>query len=235
MELYSLHPLPEGAADRFLQLVSSGGTSIDGNTVRALTTQFWFHRIAQNPSPRPNDLTFGFAAWLATEQPVFARQGLSLSRWEARVDRGSGMLLRPPSRLFIDAGLDPALARTMPIRIEGGDGTMGGAYVPARLMGQYLERLDNHLERSVRRLNEADMDGAALMGLMYEAARYASQSGMGLFEAVDLLDAADSAGWPPGARVVFGSSDKALGERIRLATQPTKEPGVIARLFGRKR
>ena len=145
------------------------------------------------------------------------------------------MLLRPPSRLFIDAGLDPAIARAMPIRIESGDGLMGGAWVPPRLVGQYLERLDTHLERSVRRMNEADLDGAALMGLMYEAARYASQNGFGLYEMVDLLDAADRSSWPPDARVVTHSTDKALGERIRLATQPQKEPGLVARLLGRKR
>lgn len=235
MELYSLIPLPDDAAATFLRLVSTGGVSADGNTPGDLATRFWFARIAQNPRPRPNDLTFAFASWLSLTQPVFAHQGLSLSSWEARVDRGSGMLLRPPSRMFIDAGLDPADARKMPIRIEGGDGMMGGAFVPARLVGQYLERLDNNLERSVRRLDEAELDGPALMGLMIEAARYAEQHGTGLYEAADLLDPADSATWPPGVRVVTHTKDTALQERIRAATQPQKDPGVLARLFGRKR
>lgn len=235
MELYSLIPLPDDAAAEFLQLISTGGVSADGNTPGDVATRFWFKRIVQSQEPRPNDLTFGLAAWLSVTQPVFAHQGLSLSSWEARVDRGSGMMLRPPSRMFIEAGLDPARGRAMPIRIEGGDGMMGGAFVPARLIGQYLERLDNNLERSVRRLNEAEMDGPALMGLMIEAARYAEERGTGLYEVVDLLDAGDPASWPPGTRVVTRTTDKALDERIRLATQPQKEPGLIARLFGRKR
>jgi hypothetical protein len=235
MELFSLHPLPEHAASTFLQLLTPRALPADGNTADGMQGRVWFDRISGTAHPRPNDLSFGFGAWLATRQPVFARQGLSLSSWEARVDRGSGMLLRPPSRLFIDAGLDPAIARAMPIRIESGDGLVGGAWVPARLVGQYLERLDTNLERSVRRMNEADLDGAALMGLMYEAARYASQNGFGLYEMVDLLDPADRSSWPPDARVVTHSSDKALADRIRLATHPQKEPGLVARLFGRKR
>ena len=112
---------------------------------------------------------------------------------------------------------------------------MGGAWVPARLMGQYLERLDMHLERSVRRMNEAELDGAAMMGLMYEAARYAGQKGSGLYEMVDLLDPADRSTWPSDVNVVTHTSDKSLEERIRLATEPEKEPGLIARLFGRRK
>lgn len=235
MELYSLHPLPDGAAEAFLRRVSESGASTDGNTEDELAARFWFRSIVDRSQPRPNDLSFGFAAWLAREQPVFAHQGLSLSSWEARVDRGSGMMLRPPSRLFGEAGLDPAIARAMPIRIASGDSMMGGAYIPGRLMGEYLARLDTTFERSVRRLVEAELDPQAYLGVMYEAARFAVSLGFGLYEAVDLLDADDSSTWPPDARVVTRSKDRDLIERIRLASQPPREPGLIARLFGRKR
>jgi hypothetical protein len=234
MEHLSLHPLPDGAVGTFLQLIATG-RSDDGNTAAGIATEFWYRRILGNPNPRPNDLSYGLAAWLATCQPVFAQTGLGLSSWEARVDRGSGMVLRPPSRLFIDSGLDPAIARGMPIRIESGDNMLGGAWTPARLVPQYVERLDRNLERSVRRLNEAELDAAALMGLIYEAAKFAMDRGMGLYEAKDLLDASDPGTWPAGARVVTRSTDKALAERIRAAIQPPKEPGLIARLLGRKR
>jgi hypothetical protein len=234
MEHLSLHPLPSGAVSTFLELIAAGPSS-DGNTAAGFASQFWFRKVAQNPNPRPNDLTFGLAAWLASWQPVFAQRGLSLSSWEARVDRGSGMVLRPPSRLFIDGGLDPAIARSMPIRIESGDSMMGGAWIPARLVPQYLERLDRNLERSVRRLNEAELDGPALMGLMYEITRYAADRDMGLYEAIDLLDAADPGTWPPGAQVISRTTDQTLIERIRAATQPPKEPGLIARFLGRTR
>src|SRR5215211_6650448 len=142
MELYSLLPLPEDQVRLFLQRIALDTPSADGNTPTAVASQFWFRSLAGNPSPRPNEISFGLAGWLAAQQPVFARQGLSLSSWEARVDRGAGMLMRPPSRLFSDAGLDLTLARSMAIRIEAGDAMMGGAYVPARLIDAYLERLE---------------------------------------------------------------------------------------------
>jgi len=234
MELYSLHPFPEDAPGAFVRRISEDSAHSHGNTEDQLASQFWFRRTTQHSRPRPNDVSFGFAAWLAREQPVFAQRGVSLSAWEARIDRGTGMLLRPPSRLFGEAGLDIDVARAMPIRIQPGDGMMGGAFVPARLMRQYLDRLDATFERSVRRAIEGELDAAVVLGTMYEAARYAARNDMGLFEAVDLLDAADPSTWPPGARVVTHSADAGLNERIRLASAPPKEPGLIARLFGRR-
>jgi hypothetical protein len=235
MELYSLHPLPEHEATAYFERVSANDQPVDGNTTGRTGSLFWFRNLDKYPDIRPNDLSFGFAGWLALRQPVYARQGLSLSSWEARVDRGAGMLLRPPSRLFSEAGFDPAVARAMPIRIEGGDAMMGGAYVPARLMGDFLDRLERHTERSVRRLNEAELDGAELTALMLEAARYAHGRGFGLYEAVDLLDGADSGTWPPGISVIPRATDRAEVERIRQASLPPKEPGLIARLLGRRK
>ncbi len=235
MELFSLHPLPEMEVGTYLQRIASRDQPNDGNTTSDLASQFWYRRMAKKPNPSPAAISFGLAGWLTGRQPVFARQGLSLSSWEARVDRGSGMMLRPPSRLFGDAGLDPDVARAMPIRIEGGDAMMGGAYVPARLMGDYLARLEQHTERSVRRLNEAELDGPELMALLLQATRYASQHGYGLYEAVDLLDGADAGSWPPGAKVIPRASDRSEVERIRLASLPPKEPGLIARFLARRR
>jgi len=235
MELYSLHPLPETEVSEFLQRIDLDRRATDGTTPDRLTSQYWYRQILERANLRPSDISFGLAGWLAMRQPVFARQGLSLSSWEARVDRGSGMLLRPPSRLFGDAGLDITVARAMPIRIGGGDAMTGGAYVPARLMGAYLERLDQHSLRSVRRLNEAEMDGPEQMALLLEAARYANAKGFGLFEAVDLLDGSDPGTWPHGARVVARATDRAEVERLRQESLPPKEPGLIARLLGRKR
>lgn len=235
MELYSLHPLPEVEAAVFLQRIAARQAPADGNTPDPLASQFWSKKVLGKLNPRPNDLSLGFAGWLTLLQPVFAGQGLCLSSWEARVDRGSGMMMRPPSRLFGVAGLDPSIARAMPIRIEGGDAMMGGAYVPARLMGDYLQRLEQHSERSVRRLNEADLDGPELTALLLQTARYAHERGLGLYEAIDLLDGSDPATWPPGATVIPRATDRAEVDRIRLASLPLKEPGLIARLLGRKR
>ena len=113
---------------------------------------------------------------------------------------------------------------------------MGGAYVPARLIDDYLERLEQHSERSVRRMNEAELDGPELMGLMLRSSALCRvTAAMGSYEAVDLLDGADPGSWPPGSRVVWRATDRAEVERIRLASLPPKEPGLIARLLGRRR
>ena len=79
MELFSLHPLPEDQVQIFLQRIASEASPADGNTPTAVTSQLWFRTLAGNPTPRPNELSFGLAGWLAAQQPVFARQGLSLS------------------------------------------------------------------------------------------------------------------------------------------------------------
>lgn len=235
MELYTLHPLPEQEVSVYFERVAANDQQVDGNTTDKLGSQFWFRGLRAYPDVRPNELSFGFAGWLALQQPIFARQGLSLSSWEARVDRGAGMLLRPPSRLFGEAGFDQPIARAMPIRIEGGDAMMGGAFVPARLIGDFLTRLERHTERSVRRLDEAELDGPELTALMLEAARYASARGFGLYEAVDLLDGADPGTWPRGVSVIARATDRGEVERIRQASLPPKEPGLIARLLGRRR
>lgn len=235
MELYSLHPLPEFDVSVFLDRIASDRQSQDGTTRDGLASEFWYRALIERADPRPNDVSLGLAGWLAMRQPVFARQGLCLSSWEARVDRGSGMLLRPPSRLFADAGLDIEIARAMPIRIEAGDTMMGGAFVPSRLMDAYLERLDQYSDRSVRRMNEAGLDGPEHVSLMMEAARYARERGFGLYEAVDLLDAGDQQTWTHGAQVISRASDRAEVERVRQASLPPKEPGLIARLLGRTR
>lgn len=235
MELYSLHPLPEVEVAAYLGRLAPKRAQADGNTPEELSTYRWFQRALENSAPRPNDISFGLAGWLALRQPAFARQGLCLSSWEARVDRGSGMMLRPPSRLFADAGLDTSVARAMPIRIELGDAMMGGAYVPARLMNDYLCRLEQQRERSVRRLNEAELDGPELMALMLQAGRFAAERGFGLYEAVDLLDGLDPGTWPANARVISMADDRIAVETFRRESLPPKEPGIIARLLGKRR
>jgi hypothetical protein len=235
MELFSLHPLPEEDVVTFLQRIATNQQRADGNTSEPLGPQFWFRRLDGSVEPKPNDLSFGLAGWLALRLPVFARPGLSLSTWEARVDRGSGMLMRPPSRLFIEAGADTDIARGMPIRITAGDAMMGGAYVPARLMDAYLARLEQHSTRSVRRMNEAELDGPELLALMLEAARFAKERGFGLYEAIDLIDGSDRGTWPSGVRVIPMAADRSEVERLRIESLPPKEPGLIARLLGRVR
>lgn len=224
MEWTSLHPLDVERAAAFLELARANPDFTE----------------TLNPSRTPgesavNRLTLGLARFLSSESPVFFHDGLSLTTFEARIDRGIGMLLRPPSRLFLDLGLDPAIARVMPIRLDLQHGGMGGAFVPARLVPQMRTILDERMVRILRRLNEADYDGVATLGLLIEAVDYAVERGLGLFEAIDAISPDHPATWPAGA-VVLGADpkrlDRDLRKRLEAAAKPEKRPGLIRRIMG---
>ena len=112
-----------------------------------------------------NVVSAGLARTLTTVEPVFFTPGAGLSRLEARYDRAIGMLLRPPSRLFGEAGLEMGLARAMPIRLLASGSTMGGAFVPPPLVEQFGELLDRHAERLALRMTEAYLDAPALLAV----------------------------------------------------------------------
>ena len=192
-------------------------------------------RIERGEESGVYGLTHALGSFLAERQPSFAHPGLSLSTWEARVDRGAGMLLRPPSRLLIDAGLDPAIARRIPIRLDMSRGMMGGAYLPARLVGQFDQMLELRMERTLRRLIEAEWDGVAVLGLMIELTSYCRANGYAMYEAMDVVSP-DGVGSGSSARVVTADRkrmDKTLRMRLEVAAKPPKKPGFFARLTHR--
>jgi len=180
-----------------------------------------------------NQLTFGLAAALASRHPTFAADGLSLTAWEARVDRGISMLIRPPSRLFGEAGLPRSVARNLPIRLDPGERMMGGGYIPARLIPQAEELLDRNLPRSVRRMIDGELDAVSLQGLMMEATAYARMNHMGLYEVIGLVDYQNSSTWPPDYRVRNRPADRATIQRISIASKPEPKPGAISTLWKR--
>jgi hypothetical protein len=170
------------------------------------------------------------AAFLAGRQPSFVLTEISLTNWEAQIDRGIGMLMRPPARILIDAGMERSLAQQFPIRLGHDAGSMAGAYVPAHLMEQFAALLEARLERHLRRLREAELDPVANMGLLLEAAAYARENRAGLIEAAGVVD-----GLPPGTPVVIANRKhlpKELRKRLEEAAKPPKKPGLVARLFG---
>lgn len=240
MELCSLHPFEESALTEFVAL-ASGDESLGGGSGRwpAGTVVEARHALAQmaaGDSRGPFALTYALARGLAAQTPTFAHAGLSLTTWEARVDRGIGMLMRPPARLLIDAGLEPMIARKLPIRLDLSHGTMGGAYLPARLMEQLDRQLDGRLERSVRRLVEAEADALAVMGLMVEVVAYARANGLALFEAIDVVNDYGDALGIPTAQILLADKrrlDRGVRARIEVAAKPPKKPGLWARLIHR--
>ncbi len=242
-ELSTLHPLDPVVLDRYARAVLGDGEP----DLLLPAAPEWSRRLLASArrgyagallgrESGANAVSYGLAQLLATAHPTFFLPSASFSLWEARVDRGLGMLLRPPSRLFGEVGLPTAAARAMPIRLDPGAGLMGGAHVPARLVPELRTLLDARAERLIRRLVEAELDGPAILGLLMEATAYAADRGLGLYEALDVVVPEAPAGDPPGATLLAPDRkrlDPALRRRLEDAAKPPKKPGLAARLLGR--
>ncbi len=235
MDVVSLHPLRPGIAERYV-------SALEGTQEPPAAWSAWWNdallgaltKARDGDERAANQISLGLAWALAEEQPSYLIPGFGLTIWEARIDRGIGMLLRPPSRLFLDAGMNPRTARAMPIRLDPQMGMMGGAYVPPRLVPQLHELLETRLERTVRRLVAADYDPVAVLGPVHDAVEQARTQGHGLFEALDAFGP-DGQGMP-GMQVVMADPkrmDKALRRRIEVAQQAPRKPGLLVRLLGR--
>jgi len=234
MDIVSLHPVDLEAVRRYVAALN--GDPPDPNW------SGWFSERLRDDVTRSRDgderaanrLTHGLAFALSQRAPLFTHGAFGLSFWEAQVDRSLGMLMRPPSRLFMEAGFETASARTMPIRLDRQQGMMGGAYIPARLINQAYQLLEDHMERSVKRLMAAEYDALASLGLMHEAVVFARDNGLGLYEAMDVAGPDGQA--PPGVSMRTPDRerlDRELVERIVEYQKSPKKPGVIQRLFGR--
>lgn len=183
-----------------------------------------------------NGVSYELARFLAAAEPVFFLPGAGLTQIEARYDRGIGMVLRPPSRLFGAAGLDVAAARAMPIRLDASGGSMGGAFVPPALVPQLRDMVEKRLDRIALHMAEAELDAPALLAVLLEAVGYAAGRGLGLFEALDVVVPGVAASEPPGLRAVVPDRkrlDHDLRKRLEDASRPPKEPGLLTRLLRR--
>ncbi len=192
----------------------------------------------QRDEAAANVISLGLARMLAAVEPVYYVPDLGFTQIESRFDRGLGMLLRPPSRLFADAGLDVAAARAMPIRLDASGGSMGGAFMPPALTGQFREQLESRMERLAQRMAEAEMDGPAYIGQLLDVAAYATERGLGLYEATDVFVPGVAESLPPGLRLVQPDRKRLpreLRARLEAAARPPREPGLLARLFSRGR
>ena len=217
MEIVSLHPVDDETVRAYLDTVEAGVLD----------------RAASGSARAANQVTFGLAESLARQSPSFASRPFGLSFWEAQVDRSMGMMMRPPSRLFIAAGMDRRVAATMPIRLEAQAGTMGGAWIPARLIGETLDAFDAHLERSAKRLLDAEIDPPLAIELMRAALIHAQERRLGLFEAQDLIVPGVSV---PGQTVIGPDLERLPPEvlaRIEAVIVPPKKPGLLDRLLRR--
>ena len=193
-----------------------------------------YQRALSGDETGANIVSHELARLLGAQMPVYFVPGAGLTQIEARFDRGVGMLLRPPSRLFMDAGLESVAARRMPIRLDASGGSMGGAFLSPALVPQFRAHIENRLERFARRMAEAEMDAPAYVGILLEAATFAESHGLGLLEAADIVVPGVAESEPPGLRLLQPDRkrlDKPLRLQLEEAARPPKEPGLFARIF----
>jgi hypothetical protein len=225
--MYSLHPITTADVLAFVEACQSG--RLGSHAVEQGSLGFeWLRR---DDSRGPALLTSGLALFLAERGPTFVFPDASLSKWEASIERGIGMYLRPPSRLFVDAGVERALVQRLPIRLDASGGVMGGSYIPKHLIEQVSRVLEERLGSQMRRLLEAEIDAVATMGLMLDALDHARESESGLFEAADVVGPEI-----PGEHQLVVASRNRLAKDVRKrledAARPPAKPGVLKRMFG---
>lgn len=242
-EFATLHPYEPAFIDRYVAAVR-GELAPEALLPRApawaaqeiARAQRGYARAQMGEEIGANIVSHSLARLLGAAQPVFLLPGAGLTQVEARYDRGIGMLLRPPSRLFADAGLAQAAARAMPIRLDASGGSMGGAYMPPSLTAQFRDQVRSRMERMARRMAEAELDAPAYVGLYLEVADYVAERGLGLYEAADVIVPGVAESEPPGMTLVQPSRKrlpKELRQQLEAAIRPPKEPGLLARLFVR--
>ncbi len=240
----TVHPFDERLVRYFVAMILGNGTASvapdDASWPQRVQTvrQDALARALSGDETGANAVTFAFARTLASLHPTFVLPNATFTPWETRIDRGLGMLLRPPSRLFGDAGLPTAAARAMPIRLDVGTGRMGGAYVPARLVPELARLLDSKRARLLRRLDAAELDAVTLLGHLMIATAYAADHHLALFEASGVVTPGAPEADPPGTHAIFPnrrSLDPQMRRQLEEAARPPKSPGLASRLLGGRR
>lgn len=225
MQLITVHMYSPDIAEQFVR-------ALRGDTVPDWS---WWDSDLPDLVKKPldensaNRITTALARAMAEANPTFHLEGFGLTPWEAMIDRGIGMLMRPPARVFVDNDIHPLIVHSMPIRLDLQGGIMGGAWIPPHLVEKLDELVDKRLELWAKRLQEAEHDPYPMLATMRMAVDQAKSSGLGLIEAINILE--------PGTQVIETPQkkkmDPALRARIDAALQEEKQ-SLIDKLF-RKR
>lgn len=225
MQLISMHLYSPEIATRYVQALRGEGTppwSWWEDNLRELVKQPLDELSA-------NRISTGLALAMADEHPTFHYEGFGLTPWEALIDRGVGMLMRPPARVFVDNGVHPLFVGSMPIRLDLQGGIMAGAWIPPHLIEKLDQLVELRLELWAKRLHEAESDPYPLLATMRMVTDAAKSSGLGLIEAINIL--------PPNARVVEAPIRKKMDPELRAridAALADEKQGLMGRLFGKR-
>ena len=239
MQYLSLHPVDPALVRQFVDVVLVPDHPAMADMTAIATVDLNRVREAVRPAAAGSEAAAGVISHalgveLAARYPSFVGDGLSLSVLEATIDRGIGMLMRPPSRLFEAAGLSQAAARAMPIRLDATASMMGGAWIPAHLVPRLGELLVSRQERLLPRIDDAGHDAIAWYGLLTELAAFAGERGLGIYEAIDVVMPDAPAANPPGTVIVAADRrrmDRQEVKRLQAVMVPPKR-GLISRLLG---
>lgn len=173
-----------------------------------------------------NRISSGLALAMADELAIFHCDGLGLTPWEATIDRGLGMLMRPPARAFVDNGVHPLLLHSMPIRLDLQGGIMAGAWIPPHLIDKFDQLVDIRLELWAKRINEAESDPYPLLAAMRMVADEAKATGLGVIEAINVIQ--------PGTQVIETPNRKQMDQHLRAridAALAEEKTGLFNKLF----
>ncbi|HEV2527672.1 MAG TPA: hypothetical protein VGT61_04355 [Thermomicrobiales bacterium] len=245
MQPVAIHPFDPALAGRLVTAMTTGANAVG---IESIDNTIWLRdRLAACAEALPgatsgresaaNVLTLTLAQLAAAAHPSFVFDGLSLTMIEAHIDRGVGMLLRPPSRLFTDHGFAAEPARTMPIRLDAGAGLMGGSFIPPHLVPKLTELLESREDRFARRLNDAELDAVTVIAQLVQLVRYAMDNGLGLYESLDAVLPDEPRANPPGATIVVMDRrqvDREMAKRIQAAIKPARR-GLLSKLLGNGR
>lgn len=216
MQLVSLHLYSPEIATKYINTLR-GEESPEWNWWQDDLKEIFSRPMSEDEA---NRVTSGIALAMADQLPSYYYAFCGLTHWEAMIDRGVGMLMRPPARVFVDHGYNPYLIDKMPIRLEMQGGfPMGGAWVPPHLIPKLQEMIEQRLDLWAKRLHEAEMDPYPILTTFHLAVEEASKQGLGLIESMDVLQ--------PGSQVIETPDrkkmDPALRERIDLALKEDKQ------------
>ena len=226
MQLISLHLYSPDLATDYIR-------ALRGET--APTWDWWQQDLVEKMEEEVSEadacrVTGGMAMLMADSFPSFHADGAGLTQWEAMIDRGVGMIMRPPARIFVDHGHNPYLIDKMPIRLDlQGGFPMGGAWIPPHLIPKLHEMIEQRMDLWAKRIQEAEMDPYQMLGTLQLATDAAMKDGLGLMESSDIL--------PPGTPVIQSPErkkmDPGVRNRIDAALQEEKQ-SLMDRLFKRK-
>lgn len=225
MQLICLHLYSPEIATRYLQALKGEATP---------TWSWWQTDLPGLMSDEvseadANRLTGGLALAMAEQFPTYHADTCGLTQWEAMIDRGVGMLMRPPARIFVDHGHNPYMIDKMPIRLDlQGGFPMGGAWIPPHLVPKLHEMIEQRFDLWAKRIQEAEMDPYTLLGTIHMATEAAMKDGLGLMESSDVLQM--------GTPVIQAPEKKKMDPemRSRIQTALTEEKKTLMdRLFRR--